>query len=182
MGWVGCHSLPFAVPWRSIFGAQSASLPTLKVRAPGPSGAGRQSFCTNSWLVGFPSSFTKGAGDGEISRVAAVSTAMLPLVNVIGGHRFLADKPVNTSFTPVTNVFDLYGGNITTDSGEQPKMIEKVPCRLDLPCMAVTAFDDNSLFVVLCGYKDQSDNGQQALDLTCLGHSRLCGSYWHDRR
>ncbi len=43
-------------------------------------------------------------------------TSMLPLVNVVRGNRLFADKPVDTSLTSITGVFDFYGRDISADS------------------------------------------------------------------
>jgi hypothetical protein len=44
-------------------------------------------------------------------------TAMLPLVDVVGCNGPLADKPVDTALTSITNVFDFYGRDLAADSG-----------------------------------------------------------------
>lgn len=42
---------------------------------------------------------------------------MLPSVYIIRGNRFLADQPVYATFTTIADIFDLYGGNLTLNSG-----------------------------------------------------------------
>ena len=44
-------------------------------------------------------------------------TPMLPLVDVIRGNRLLADKPVDTSLTPITDILDFYSRDLVADSG-----------------------------------------------------------------
>ena len=44
-------------------------------------------------------------------------TSMLPLVDVVRCNGPLADKSVDTSLTPITDVFDFYGRDFVADSG-----------------------------------------------------------------
>jgi hypothetical protein len=44
-------------------------------------------------------------------------TAMLPLVDIVGGDGLLADESVDTAFATITDVFDLYGRDLMADSG-----------------------------------------------------------------
>ena len=44
-------------------------------------------------------------------------TSMLPLVDVAGSSRLLADKSVDTTLASITDVLDFYGRDIAADSG-----------------------------------------------------------------
>jgi len=44
-------------------------------------------------------------------------TPMLPLVDIVRSSWLLADEPVDTAFTTITDVFDFYGRDLAADSG-----------------------------------------------------------------
>jgi hypothetical protein len=44
-------------------------------------------------------------------------TAMLPLVDVVGGDGLLADETVDTSLASIASIFDFYGRDLAADSG-----------------------------------------------------------------
>jgi hypothetical protein len=44
-------------------------------------------------------------------------TPMLPLVDIVRSSWFLADRPIDTALTTITDVFDFYGGDLVADSG-----------------------------------------------------------------
>ncbi len=44
-------------------------------------------------------------------------TPMLPLVDVVRCSGPLADKPVDTSLTPITDILDFYSRDLVADSG-----------------------------------------------------------------
>jgi hypothetical protein len=44
-------------------------------------------------------------------------TAMLPLVDVVGGDGFLADETVDTSLASIACIFNFYGRDLVADSG-----------------------------------------------------------------
>jgi hypothetical protein len=44
-------------------------------------------------------------------------TPMLPLVDIVRGYWLLADKSVDTALASITDVFDLYGRDLVSDSG-----------------------------------------------------------------
>jgi len=42
---------------------------------------------------------------------------MLPFVDVVSSNGSFANESVNTTLTPITDVFYFYGGDFSTDSG-----------------------------------------------------------------
>jgi len=44
-------------------------------------------------------------------------TSMLPLVDVVRCNGPLADKPVDTTLTPITDILDFYSRDLVADSG-----------------------------------------------------------------
>ncbi len=44
-------------------------------------------------------------------------TSMLPLVDIVLSSWLLADKPIDTTLTTITDVFDFYGRDLAADSG-----------------------------------------------------------------
>ena len=51
-------------------------------------------------------------------------TSMLPLVDVVRGDRSLANQPVDTLLTSITEVFVFYSRDIVADSGHAPMIRE----------------------------------------------------------
>ena len=45
---------------------------------------------------------------------------MVPLEDIVRCYWLLANEPVDTPFTPITNVFDYYSRDLATDSGHNP--------------------------------------------------------------
>ena len=69
-------------------------------------------------------------GQGEFGQVAAVAAAMLPLVNVVGRDRGLADQAVQPAFATIAEVFDLSGGDVAMKPGHVV-IVEEVAARLN---------------------------------------------------
>ena len=74
--------------------------------------------------------FNQRIWNGEISQVAAMCTTMLPLVNVAGGYWSFTYEPVDTPYTPITDVFDFYSRDFAANSGHD-LIIEETGRRLN---------------------------------------------------
>ena len=59
-----------------------------------------------------------------------MSTAMLPLVDVVCSSWLLADKSIKTAFTTITDVFVFYGRDLAANSGHD-LIIEETGRRLN---------------------------------------------------
>jgi len=68
--------------------------------------------------------FNQRIWNGEVSQVTAVSTTMLPLVNVAGGDWSFTDEPVNTLFASITDIFNLCSNDFAVDSGHALIIVE----------------------------------------------------------